>query len=73
MNLYLITRNDYGDWDEYEGFVVRASSKGNALKLCQGLACDYFGGTYFTDVTIEVLATNVVGNEEIILSDYNAG
>ena len=75
MNLYRITRNDESDWDEYEGFVVRSKSEKSGLEMCQEIAR---GGwkddiTYFIDVTIELLAKNVEGEEEIILCDYKAG
>lgn len=34
MNLYKLERNDECDWDEYNGFVVRAENEKEALKLC---------------------------------------
>lgn len=73
MNLYLLKRNDYCDWDEYNGFVVRAKDFDSALKICQEVACHWNGETYFIDITIEPLAFNVEGEEDIILSDFNAG
>ena len=75
MNLYKIIRNDESNWDEYEGFVVRSSSGELGLGICQELAKSGWRNdiTYFTDVTIETLATDVNGEEEIILCDYKAG
>ena len=41
MKLYLVTRTDEADWDEHDGFVVRAANEENALKLAHEFADKY--------------------------------
>lgn len=76
MNLYKLERNDECAWNEYGGFVVRAENEKEALKLCQDTTMDNcwcLGENYFTDVTIEPTCSDVVGEEEIILTDFLHG
>lgn len=83
MNLYLL-QADRGDpkvrevvptYDAAHGFVVRAVDERQARQLAADLCGDegpnvWWGGTF---TSCELLATNVFGEAEVILRDYNAG
>ena len=75
MKLYLVTRTDEADWDEHDGFVVRAANEENALKLAHEFADKYNSPkryTFRSDNTKIVEITNE-GPEEVILDSFIAG
>lgn len=75
MKLYLVTRTDEWDWDEYDGFVVRAMNEKNALELAHKKADEYNRPEKYTfraDNTHIVEITNE-GPEEIILDSFIRG
>lgn len=65
MKLFFVTSVCHVGYDEYDGAVIAAESKGNAKKLADTLPvkkpyrCNYLGETK--------------GSERIILSSFNAG
>lgn len=65
MALYLVSRNDEVDYDEYDSFVVRAKNEEEAILICSD---DQFRKD---NTTIEKLEEK--GKSEIILGSYNAG
>ena len=75
MKLYLVTRTDEWDWDEYNGFVIRAVNEENALELAHKFADEYDNPEDYTfrpDNTKIVEITNE-GLEEIILESFIGG
>jgi hypothetical protein len=79
MKLYIIEcNNDLGvDYDQFDSFVVRASSKESAWELAKKLVLSASfreqRARYFNedDFSIEELLTD--GEEKIIVASYNAG
>jgi len=63
MKLYLVTRNDETDYDEYDSFVVRAENEEEAIELCK---YSYMKNSTVTEITQE-------GERGQILGSYNAG
>lgn len=65
MNLYIVSRTDEVDWDEYAAFVIAAKDETQALQFAKEEQS-------FGSFSIE----KIVPEEEapgIILSDYKAG
>lgn len=78
MNLYLIKRTDEWDYDEYSGFLVRATSAEEAQRLVdeetQGVTLHTFHKCSDPRVTTELIGDyKGEGPPEIILSSFHAG
>ena len=65
MNLYIVSRIDEVDWDEYEAFVIAAKDETQALKFAKEK--QNFGSFSIEQIIPEEEAPG------IILSDYKAG
>jgi hypothetical protein len=63
--IYLVTRTDEIDWDEYDAFVVRAENEEDAL-----LQCDY---GYLNKGNTTVIEITQEGEKGRILGSFNAG
>ena len=63
--LYLVTRTDKVDYDEYDSFVVRANSVQTAIVVCDN--------SQFTKDNTNVIELRTDGNTEIIIGSFNAG
>ena len=72
MNIYLVSRTDEVDYDEYDAVVVYAMSREEAKNIAP---C----GNLYTwaskeNLKVELIGSNVlVKDPDIILSSYNAG
>lgn len=64
MNIYLVSRTDDVDYDEYDSFVVVAENEDDALKLVKD---NLFKKE---TVKIEKIATD---KEQVVLGSFNAG
>lgn len=82
MNLYLITRNDDVDYDQYDSAVVAAPDEEDAKALIEQDLDDWthYGYVYNKkvntelDITIELIGTAVDGIEPgIVVASFNAG
>jgi len=72
MNIYLLTRNDYVGYDEYDGKVIRAESEEKARICANCNTADE--GEMWTDkkaVTCELVPRE--GETEHILESFRAG
>ena len=74
--IYLITRTDRTDYDEYDGIVVRASSEDEALSVVR--KTDRYGDSEFrgfrpdgTNAKVALVPED--GDVEVILSSFCAG
>lgn len=67
MKLYLLTRDDYVDYDEYLGAVIATTSSQKAMQIMNGLAC--------RDWKCTLIAKTVESKieEGIILDSYQSG
>lgn len=83
MNLYLITRNDDGDYDQYDSAVVAAPNEEVAKSFIEE-ELEYWTHSYYIDyhierlapldIAIELIGTAVDGIESgIVVASYNAG
>lgn len=74
MNLYLITINDKNNsyYDCYDAHVVRSDDVDRVVEMAQDIAADEGLESWDRD-HVELLAENVTGDNEIILSSFNAG
>lgn len=72
VNLYHIYPGGRGGYDSYDGHVVRAETPEKAVELCKAIAGDEGADAYSTE-ECTILASNVEGAEEIVLSSFNAG
>jgi len=86
MNLYLITRNDGGDYDQYDSAVVAAPDEATAKDLIERNSeywtnrtwkreGDSFKAEYNKlDITIELIGT-AIGEMPtgVVVASYNAG
>lgn len=74
MLLWLLQTIAGADWEETEGFVIRASSESEARALAAAHTDGERVGNRWTDETqstcVELTTT---GSAEIILTDFNAG
>ena len=78
LKFYMIERNDYVDWDEYDSCVVLAESPEKALQMAKDhygtrWACGWgvrFDGTGGWDVTVSEIDTS---EARVILGSFNAG
>lgn len=68
MKLYLITRTDRTDYNEYFGLVVRANSKEDALAIATG-----HSGFSPDGSNLVVVRIRESGRRGVILSDFHAG
>lgn len=80
MNIYLFKRDpEEVEYDEYAGFVVRAQNEDKAIELIgDNYNLEYEGGNfnhehYTYDFTITLIASGVIGEPEVLLTDYKAG
>jgi hypothetical protein len=82
MNLYLITRNDWHGYDQYDSAVVAAPDEEDAKALIEQNLDDWTHYGYVNhkkvntklDITIELIGTAVDGIEPgIVVDSYNAG
>lgn len=71
MNLYLLVRRDPVNWDEFKGFVIRASCLGRAIEIATEQGCAPKG--IWEQAQVNVLAEEVEGDEEILLDSFCAG
>lgn len=69
MNLYLVTRTDYVDWDEYDSFVVACE---NAEKARNTKPANY-GWTTPDQVKVTLIGMAAEGIEGIQCASFNAG
>jgi hypothetical protein len=67
MGIYLVSRADRIGYDEYVGFVVRASSPEHARAICKNYSED------FRDNNTVVKDVLPYGETEVILSAFRAG
>lgn len=65
MKIYVVSRTDEVDWDEYYGFVVAAENEDQALKFAKE-------ETDIGEFKVEQIILEEV-KAGIILSDFNAG
>ena len=72
MKLFLITRTDDWDWDEYDSFVIRAENKENVLTLARAEISSWSEDTFTKENTVITELTSK-GEEQIILGSFNAG
>lgn len=83
MNLYLITRNDWHDYDQYDSAVVAAPNEEVAKSFIEE-DLEYWTHSYYLDyhlerrtpldITIELIGTAVDGIEPgIVVASFNAG
>lgn len=84
MNLYLITRTDRHDYDEYDSLVVRASDPEAALAMLKGkcdcddpgqhrLWCGEYLGFRADGSNAKVEEIPLDGEPGLILGSFNAG
>lgn len=74
MDIWMVTRTDSCDWDEYDAVVVRAESAQAAKRLV--LAREDWGGPCyvgFTDANIQARKVPAQGAAEVILASFKAG
>jgi hypothetical protein len=72
MNLYLLTREDWG-CDEYDAFLVRATSKKKA-RIIASLSCGDEGkDAWMSKKTSTCQIIKAGGVDRIIISSFNAG
>ena len=74
--LFLVQRTDEVGYDEYNGFIIRASDENEARQIAnkQQVKRSYDDTNYFLDKTAsKCIPIHPNGNSEIILGDYNAG
>lgn len=72
MPLYLVARTEHADYDEYNAFVVRAKNEHSA----RSIAAEGHGATWPVDPygpKVEVTRLSSTGDDEVILSSFNAG
>lgn len=72
MKLYLLSRTDDIDYDQYDAILVRAKNEEEARKL----AAEHAGGTPWDGWTPENIKCEIVSNKgvaEVIIGSYNAG
>ncbi|MGX1133210.1 hypothetical protein RKD49_005400 [Streptomyces glaucescens] len=70
MRLFLITRNDNTDWDEYNAVLVRAEDVFDAARLVLDGENPY-PGLYENNIVITPV--RVSGPRGQIIADFNAG
>ena len=71
MNLYLVKRNDYVDYDEYNSAVVAAESPEEAVQILKDkYSSKYLLGWGKWDVTVTLIAPTEPG---IIHESFRAG
>ena len=71
-NIYLLKREERGDYDEYCGHVIKANDEQSARNLAErGDEGDIWKDE--TKTTCILIGTGIDDIEELILSDYNAG
>lgn len=76
MRLFLVTRSDDTDWDEYRAVLVRAANVFDAADWVLGPnASDYPGAPYlgFTRDNIVITPVSAAGEREEIIADFKAG
>lgn len=71
MKLYLISRTDRVDYDEFDSFVVAAKSEGDALS-CSPSKYNY-GWTTQNNLTVECIGESNSQVEKVIIASFNAG
>lgn len=66
-----------GDYDEFDGFVIRASDEDTAWKMAKKLVrdCSFTDkrAEYFNKESFSIKELSATGEAEIILASYNAG
>ena len=73
MNIYLVSRTDEVDYDEYDSLVVYAKSR-EAAKDISPCAEYFHAWASKENLKVELIGSNVlVKDPDIILSSYNAG
>jgi hypothetical protein len=78
MKLYLLSRTDRVDYDEYDSFVVAAESEEEALKWFprgnKSATNEYYDGWVSKeDLKIECIGESNSSVEKVILASFNAG
>ena len=73
MKIYLVERTDKIQYDEFDGFVIRAKSEENALSICQAVTNGPWNEGHFTKENTNITEISIEGNSEIILCSYQAG
>lgn len=87
MNIYLVSRTDYVDYDEYVAAIVSANSEGEARKLWPGQHVwrkytNKFDPTTkerqldehdISSLEVQIIGTSFSNEAKVILSDYKAG
>lgn len=77
--LFIIKLNDdiNGDYDEFDGFVVRSTNEESAWKIAEELVGDSCWSeqraSYFNRDTFSIKELNFDGEDGVILASYNAG
>jgi hypothetical protein len=74
MNLYLVERTDDVGYDEYDAFIVSATSEGQAqecINIKHGPNDSY--SEWSNKVTVNLIGTYKGDKSEIILGSFNAG
>jgi len=66
--IYLISRTDHVDYDEYDAVVVKAKNRKEAVNLARELK--YFP---INVKNMRILAIRSKGKSDIILGSFNAG
>ena len=72
MTLWLLKRTDRVGYDEYAGFVIRASSEREAREIAWSAASDEPRDVWLNDA-VAARPIDADGKDEIILGDFNAG
>lgn len=78
MALYLITRTDSVDYDEYDSIVVRAANEKAAMKMATEQRDGphhyaEFEGFAWDGSNLKIEHVDARGKAEVILSSFNAG
>lgn len=84
MYLYLITRNDDVDYDQYEGAVVAANNLNEVTALLPYYPDSWAGGSWDKDyvkhidnpqISIELIGTagSAITEPQLIIASFNAG
>ncbi len=73
MHLWLVKRIGPVDYDEYEGFLIRAESEQRAREMAEAKRADEEKGTWADPERSSCTLVTAEGAEEILLEDFNAG
>ncbi|GAA0641461.1 hypothetical protein GCM10009548_02080 [Streptomyces malaysiensis subsp. malaysiensis] len=83
MALYLVSRTDHHDYDEYDAIVVRAGDEATALKIATNGEEETYGDDVYWDADFQGFerdGSNLIaeridvrGPSELVLASFNAG